>query len=980
MATCLSVGSKKKRKNKVIKVSNPYMKINGAHDRNIQHEMEEYEWMQQQKVLISRAHTKPTQYVILSQKEIHDTIEKTLNKYPQPNIHWHWVHDRFEPVMMNDSIAPSTTHTHDHETYTHNHTNHDHHPHEDDMFNQNHNLMRMNGNVVPKCTRCFRWNMKSEYMTQNDILYLIKYALKLFIEYRTRYKHSCLWRQMMDHSTNDEMVRFHSNFKYCKPLIPNMNPPQVIASASAPPVHHPHVDMAMDGEWMEQSITQCTNTTTHLNNNKTIKDKEKEKEQENYFVPRQYQSVSTSDVRDKKSKKKAKKKELKRELNAIRDNYHSMLKDYNKLQNFLSRKGIDYDAQKESQENHLNDPHSQSINSNMRNLDSLQSENERLWIELERIRQDKREMEQKYILSHNEQMRLATQNIELKSQIKALQEELHSNNTASSSIVCVYEDEDDNDNEEDMIQRIFDSTCDNSSDNNDFYLALTTLYEIKYDDDEEDEDDSKESQLQTMKLNGFVRKRACSSVDIVTQLRLKEDRVLSNECALFALLIGDGVSDLVDYVSSSQFDVDCLCQFLPLILFKTSEYEKEIGDTDTTLYSFLLISRLSKRSDLRAAAYHDIAQKLVFLAHSYCDDPFAHLLFTNSYKIWTNQFDVARASDECISFWRSLFWLPIGRVCLAPNESFRDPVLPSQAPMRGVRVRRELSSANKPILCEILCGDALDVSSHIIIKKGDDLRKDYGMISIFKFMNYIWKKEQQQQSERFEHLSFGGSCVKILTFGVQAFTPNIGGIQLIGDCVALRHVSAANLAQNMLRQHFDELITSAAASYIGSFVCGVRDRHFENILIRVADCTLFHIDFGYCCGETIKFSLDASPFGITAALRDLMNTNENLYCDKFIPCCCDCFMALRHNHKSLIKFAQLALTKVKKPNEIQTFIKMRLKIDQKNKKWNQPQFVRKWLTKQLMTEPKCNKTRTKNKIRKFLSPTMIDLDKKLNLI
>eukprot|EP01083_Nonionella_stella_P316306 1146289_1 len=592
MATCLSVGSKKKRKNKVIKVSNPYMKINGAHDRNIQHEMEEYEWMQQQKVLISRAHTKPTQYVILSQKEIHDTIEKTLNKYPQPNIHWHWVHDRFEPVMMNDSIAPSTTHTHDHETYTHNHTNHDHHPHEDDMFNQNHNLMRMNGNVVPKCTRCFRWNMKSEYMTQNDILYLIKYALKLFIEYRTRYKHNCLWRQMMDHSTNDEMVRFHSNFKYCKPLIPNMNPPQVIRSASA--------------LTMEQS---------------------------------------------KKSQKNVQKKELKRELNAIRDNYHSMLKDYNKLQNFLSRKGIDYDAQKESQENHLNDPHSQSINSNMRNLDSLQSENERLWIELERIRQDKREMEQKYILSHNEQMRLATQNIELKSQIKALQEELHSNNTASSSIVCVYEDEDDNDNEEDMIQRIFDSTCDNSSDNNDFYLALTTLYEMKYDDDEEDEDDSKESQLQTMKLNGFVRKRACSSVDIVTQLRLKEDRVLSNECALFALLIGDGVSDLVDYVSSSQFDVDCLCQFLPLILFKTSEYEKEIGDTDTTSYSFLLISRLSKRSDLRAAAYHDIAQKLVFLAHSYCDDSFAHLLFTNSYKIWSNPFDVARAYDECISFW-----------------------------------------------------------------------------------------------------------------------------------------------------------------------------------------------------------------------------------------------------------------------------------------------------------------------------------------
>ncbi len=85
------------------------------------------------------------------------------------------------------------------------------------------------------------------------------------------------------------------------------------------------------------------------------------------------------------------------------------------------------------------------------------------------------------------------------------------------------------------------------------------------------------------------------------------------------------------------------------------------------------------------------------------------------------------------------------------------------------------------------------------------------------------------------------------------------------DFGVIEWISNFALKQNMKNEHFKQLITSAAASYIGSFVCGVRDRHFENILIRVAD-------------QTIKFALDASPFGITYQLKDLMNygnQNEN---------------------------------------------------------------------------------------------------------
>ena len=83
--------------------------------------------------------------------------------------------------------------------------------------------------------------------------------------------------------------------------------------------------------------------------------------------------------------------------------------------------------------------------------------------------------------------------------------------------------------------------------------------------------------------------------------------------------------------------------------------------------------------------------------------------------------------------------------------------------MRKVKVCKQLKSANKPIVAELWVEDSHDmmnnimISSHIILKKGDDLRKDYGIMNIFKYMNYIWKKEREnkQQSELLKFIIYG---------------------------------------------------------------------------------------------------------------------------------------------------------------------------------------------------------------------------------
>ena len=1124
---------------------------------------------------------------------------------------------------------------------------------------------------------------------------------------------------------DDEITKFHSNFKYSKPLLPNLHPPTQHTHSTDMIIEedhsneniqpHPSSSEYINGKIIdndqqrnikkkqeqieEEDISTSTNTTTHLNQNGN--DNHRKQQNDDYFVPQQYQyqhqhtrttttnsmsisalsgavtitrknednESSSSDIhhgddenisnnphkkskqelsqsrsvldimnennntrkkasnlmlqesksvpveleikdeditrdtkrgkqqQNHKTKTEKKTKRLKHELSNMKSNYHAMLKDYNNLQNFLSRKGIQYD------------PTMTDIDNGDENENGILMQQQ-----MESLKKQKLEIEQKYINLENE-------NENLKSMIDRLQQQLlqkdeiinklnrnniylstnsNGNNKAAtpsldgsivihdtpnhhdmnvstdySPISPLADDNNNNDNDdhkydissssdddgsEDMLKRIF-----QGSDDDDFYAELTTLYDFKqnshtasvlqlkeldieYDSDGEDFHvinngtvrQKTASILDILQLSSYnssnllLNKRASNSyqssnrnyvitdghdvttgrrraqsnsllpVNSVVELQKEENIILQNEFDLFRLLIDDqndektkilnltlkkrrgsvnlnylGIDALIDHVCNPQFDIDTLCNFLPLILFKASKCEKEItsksksannkknkkGAVTKTNASLVLISRLSKED--RLWEHDDIRQKLQFLSNAFGantttknkdkhnkknkdkkdhNNPIKDI-FDHSHKIWLKKqteklisssnshssksatltdlsYDISAVrkldGDDLIIFWENIMDLEeqISKFINPEQCSFhyRDPVNPGLPPLRKVKVCKQLKSANKPILCELWVenndnnyqqkrkmsdinemkvsnhnqernrnkqeniNNNLMLSSHVILKKGDDLRKDYAIMNIFKYMNYIWKKERDNTFfGEFKNLQYEGSIVKILTFNVVPFNDEFGAIELIANCVPLRHVNY--LKKDMKNEHFYQLITSAAASYIGAFVCGIRDRHFENILIRVADCTLFHIDFGYCVGEKIKFAIDASPFGITNQLKELMNYgNDTLYKDKFVPIAIDSYMALRKNYKSLIKFAQLAFSYIKKEKDIENFIKDRLKIfdndKKKEKKWNE-KYVKQWLRKQLLTAPKDTKTIRKNKLRKFLSPTMVDIDQKL---
>ncbi|KAH8050811.1 phosphatidylinositol kinase [Aureococcus anophagefferens] len=124
--------------------------------------------------------------------------------------------------------------------------------------------------------------------------------------------------------------------------------------------------------------------------------------------------------------------------------------------------------------------------------------------------------------------------------------------------------------------------------------------------------------------------------------------------------------------------------------------------------------------------------------------------------------------------------------------------------------------------------------SYIRVEKaGDDLRQDVGVLQAFGAMNYAFEVSNTTTRD--------GSRVFIGTYGVCAMSGRVGCIELVRGVRALTAVCASDRFSDA---QLERLVASAAGSYVGAHVLGVRDRHSDNILLA-DDGTLFHIDFGH---------------------------------------------------------------------------------------------------------------------------------------
>jgi len=237
----------------------------------------------------------------------------------------------------------------------------------------------------------------------------------------------------------------------------------------------------------------------------------------------------------------------------------------------------------------------------------------------------------------------------------------------------------------------------------------------------------------------------------------------------------------------------------------------------------------------------------------------------------------------------------------------------------------------------------------MILKMGDDLRQDMACLQCFRFMNYLWRED---------NLHFGPQRQYVQTFvyGCLALTPKIGLIECVPRCHPLKTIK--ELSVKFGEYDLDRMIASASASYISAYVLGIRDRHYDNILIR-HDGILFHIDFGFILGNKTS-GLDTARFAITPDLEMVMGKEKYLH---FIDLCVQCFASLRKHDAVLIDYIVTMLRVLPEMNElkIRDFLRESLLL---SLNLNEACAT---LRKKILDAPTSVKTKIKNAVHGFVA-------------
>eukprot|EP01084_Bolivina_argentea_P180495 311843_1 len=260
-----------------------------------------------------------------------------------------------------------------------------------------------------------------------------------------------------------------------------------------------------------------------------------------------------------------------------------------------------------------------------------------------------------------------------------------------------------------------------------------------------------------------------------------------------------------------------------------------------------------------------------------------------------------------------------------------------------LEIRKIYKSHAKPLLVDCYLKYKSTPISSFILKFGDDLRRDAAVLTMFKFMNNLWKDNKCIYNQK---------QIAALTYKCYPLGPDYGIIELIPNCQTLKDITdkyVKHKNKNMIADDvMNNIVATCAGSFMAAYIMGIRDRHFDNILVN-DEGTIFHIDFGYMLGEKVS-GIDTSKIAITGDLAKLMGDKWN----PFVEISVQCWVILRENHQELLDFAKVAFSFLYPAEVVQEFLKETLMLhlsveDGRNK-----------INKRLLQAPKKLKTKLKN--------------------
>eukprot|EP00041_Stephanoeca_diplocostata_P010107 m.160416 g.160416 ORF g.160416 m.160416 type:complete len:879 (-) comp18023_c0_seq5:78-2714(-) len=241
-----------------------------------------------------------------------------------------------------------------------------------------------------------------------------------------------------------------------------------------------------------------------------------------------------------------------------------------------------------------------------------------------------------------------------------------------------------------------------------------------------------------------------------------------------------------------------------------------------------------------------------------------------------------RDTDDLRSFEPLTMPLDPNLVCTCPGE---------QVIVSGINAdsAHVFKSALNPLKITFFTQSRMEYN--ILYKNGDDLRQDQLCMQILFLMDRLLKNENLD--------------LKFSPYHTLATSPDIGMVEMVlpSEPVASILSKHGNI-QKYLQKHngdptapyeiskecMDLYIKSCAGYCVFTYLLGVGDRHFDNLMIA-EDGRLFHIDFGYILGRDPKPY--PPPMKLTKEMVEAMGGANSEEMRKFRSHCYSAFLILR---------------------------------------------------------------------------------------
>eukprot|EP00929_Paragymnodinium_shiwhaense_P057593 TRINITY_DN28835_c0_g1_i1.p1 TRINITY_DN28835_c0_g1~~TRINITY_DN28835_c0_g1_i1.p1 ORF type:complete len:394 (-),score=51.44 TRINITY_DN28835_c0_g1_i1:367-1548(-) len=175
------------------------------------------------------------------------------------------------------------------------------------------------------------------------------------------------------------------------------------------------------------------------------------------------------------------------------------------------------------------------------------------------------------------------------------------------------------------------------------------------------------------------------------------------------------------------------------------------------------------------------------------------------------------------------------------------------------KIGERKKSASRPWVIEC-CDGSIDNGPPVAryLLKEEDMTPDLVACRLIRTLNYLWRTADIRLDDDLRAADGTRCCrpVQALEYNVYTVGREAGFVEMVEDAETLAELKRQGAKKERVLEYLEwepervrQLASSTVGYLVSVYVLGVRDGHFDNVMLR-RDGTLFRIDFSFLCNTS----------------------------------------------------------------------------------------------------------------------------------